>query len=105
MSLKHFTQADFSETSAIHRGFGKENLLSFMQGKKKKILNGHRKQTCGCQGGGGGGEMEWEVGVSRCKLLYIGRINNKVLLHSTGNYMQYPIRTIVEKIFLCDCTP
>ena len=49
--------------------------------------------------------MEWEVGVSRCKLLYIGRINNKVLLHSTGNYMQYPIRTIVEKIFVCDLHP
>ena len=24
--------------------------------------------------------IEWEVGVSRCKLLYIERINNKVLL-------------------------
>ena len=35
--------------------------------------------------------MEWEVGVSRCKLLYIERINNKVLLHSTENYIQYPV--------------
>ena len=36
-----------------------------------------------------GGEMEWEVGISRCKLLYIEWINNKVLLYSTGNYIQY----------------
>ena len=35
--------------------------------------------------------MEWEVGVSRCKLLYTEWINNKVLLYSTGNYIQYPV--------------
>ena len=28
---------------------------------------------------------------SKCKLLHIGRINNKVLLCSTGNYIQYPV--------------
>ena len=39
----------------------------------------------------GGGGMEWEFAVSRCKLLYIGLINNKVLLYSTGNYIQYPV--------------
>ena len=38
-----------------------------------------------------GGGMDWEVGISRCKLLYIGQINNKVLLYSTGNYIQYPV--------------
>ena len=27
--------------------------------------------------------MEWEFGVSRCR--YIGEINNKILLYSTGN--------------------
>ena len=31
-----------------------------------------RKQTCGCQGGGGRGGKEWEFGISRGKLLYIG---------------------------------
>ena len=49
----------------------------------------HRR--CGCQGGGGGGGIEWEVGVSRRKLIYIGWINNKVLPYSTGNYIQYPV--------------
>ena len=36
------------------------------------------------------GGMDWEGGVSRCKLLYIEWIN-KVLLYSTGNYTQYPM--------------
>ena len=26
-----------------------------------------------------------------CKLVYIGWINNKVLLYSTGNYIQYAV--------------
>ena len=32
-----------------------------------------------------------EFGISRYKLLYIKQINNKVLLYSTGNYIQYPV--------------
>ena len=35
--------------------------------------------------------MEWEVGVHRCKLYYVEWLNNKVLLHSTRNYIQYPV--------------
>ena len=42
------------------------------------------------KGEGGGGGMDWEFGISRCKLLYIGLINNKVLLYSTRNYIQHP---------------
>ena len=37
------------------------------------------------------GGMDWEFGTSRCKLLYIQWINNKELLYSTGNYIQYPV--------------
>ena len=37
------------------------------------------------------GGMDWEYGVSRCKLLYIDWINNNVLLQSTENYIQYPV--------------
>ena len=43
------------------------------------------------KGEGDGGGMEWEFGVSRCQLLYIGWINSKVLLYSTENYVQYPV--------------
>ena len=35
--------------------------------------------------------MDWEFGVGRCKLLHIEWIDNKVLLYSTGNYIQYPV--------------
>ena len=40
---------------------------------------------------GVGGGMEREVGVSRSKLLYIEQVNKKVLLYSTGSYIQYPM--------------
>ena len=58
---------------------------------KQKQTHRCREQTCGCQGGEGWRWIDWEFGVSRCKLLYIGWINNKVLLYSTGNYSQYPV--------------
>ena len=41
--------------------------------------------------GGSVGRGGLGVGISRYKLLHIGWINNKVLLYSTGNYIQYPI--------------
>ena len=38
-----------------------------------------------------GGGMDCEFGFSRYKLLYMEWINNKVLLYSTENYIQYPV--------------
>ena len=32
--------------------------------------------------------MDWEFGVSRCKLLHLEWINNEVLLHNIANYIQ-----------------
>ena len=58
---------------------------------RQKQAHGHREQICGCQGGGGGEGMEWDVGVTSYKLLYIEWINNQGLLHSIGNYIQYPV--------------
>ena len=43
------------------------------------------------KGEGVEGGTDWKVGVSRCKLVYTGWINNKVPLYSTGNYIQYPV--------------
>ena len=37
-------------------------------------------------GRGHGGGMNWEFGISRCKLVYIEWINSKVIL-----YIQYPV--------------
>ena len=39
----------------------------------------------------GGGGKDWELGISRCKLLYIEWIGQKVLLYRTGSYIQYPV--------------
>ena len=38
---------------------------------KQKQNQGHREETSGCQGGGGGRGMDWKFGISRCKLVYI----------------------------------
>ena len=40
------------------------------------------------KGGGRGSEIDWEFGVSRCKLLHLEWISNEVLLYSTGNHIQ-----------------
>ena len=46
---------------------------------KQKQTQSPRKQTCGCQGERQWGGMDWESGVSRCKLSYIEWINNREL--------------------------
>ena len=62
---------------------------------KHKQTHRHREQACDYQEGGEDeGGMDWGFGFSRCKLLYIW-INHKVLLYSTGNYIQY---SIIRKI-------
>ena len=64
-------------------------IISRLQSKqnKTKIQNLYLwlPRGRGCEGG-----MDWEFGISRCKLLYIEWVN-KVLLYSTGNYIQYPV--------------
>ena len=56
------------------------------------------------KGGVGRGAKDWECGISRGKLLYIGWIN-KVLLYSTGNYIQYSVTNHngkeYEYIYIC----
>mgnify|MGYP007125348988 CR=1 FL=1 len=55
---------------------------------KQKQTHGHREQTCGCQGEGEESGMDWEFGISRCKLLHLEWIINEVLLYSTENNIQ-----------------
>ena len=59
------------------------------------------ERTCGCQGGG-----DWGYLAKVNKLLYIKWINNKVLLYSTGNYIQYPDKPQWKRISkknICIC--
>ena len=85
---------------------------------KQKQTHGHRKQTCGGQGGGGEGGTDLEFGVSRFRLLNIEWIDKKLLLlfihiniheyvsmysiyrvykYSTGNYIWYTVINHIEK--------
>ena len=43
-----------------------------------------------------------ESGISRCKLVYTGLIN-KLLLYSTGNYIQYPVINHTGKEYKKEC--
>ena len=52
----------------------------------QKQSHRHREQT----------GKNWEFGTSRSKLVCIEWIN-KVLLYTTGSYIQYPVITIMEK--------
>ena len=58
---------------------------------KQKQTHRRREQTCGCHGGGGerDGRGVWGW-TGRCKLLHLEWIDNKVLLYSTGKYIQSP---------------
>ena len=59
---------------------------------EQKQTQRYREQTYNAKGLGGGGGMDWELGIGSCKLVHIEWINNKVLLYSTGDYIQYPVK-------------
>ena len=71
----------------------------------------HIENTFMVTKGEGGEGKNQEFGISRYKLPYIKQINNKVLLYSTGNYIQYPVINHNEKesekeyicIYMCVC--
>ena len=63
---------------------------------KQKQTHRHRERLVVAKGETGGRGKNWEFGISRCKLLYIGWINNKVLLYSTGNLTQYSVITYMR---------
>jgi len=57
----------------------------------------HGEQVCGFSRGRGEEEGRIEnLGLARCKLLYIEWIN-KFFLYSIGNCIQYPMINIMEK--------
>ena len=54
---------------------------------KEKQTHRHREQTWGCQGGGKVGEgYVGSLGLADANYIYIGWINNKVLLYSRELY-------------------
>ena len=55
----------------------------------------------------GRGREDCEFGISMCKLVYLGWINNKVLMHSRRNYIQYPVinlcngKRLWKRMYVC----
>ena len=73
---------------------------------KQKHIHTYRENRLMAAKGKVGRKTDWEIGISRYELICIGWINNKVLLYSMGNYIQYPIKTTMEKdikknIYIC----
>ena len=51
-----------------------------------------------------GGGMDCNLGIRRCKVLYLEWINNKNLLYSTGNRTEYPVMSHKGKDYENECT-
>ena len=51
---------------------------------EKKIMDMENRTVVSKRGGGGSG-LDWEFGVSRCKLLYLEWLSNEILLYGMGN--------------------
>ena len=61
----------------------------------------YRTDLCFPSWHGKGGGKDWEFGICGFKPLYKRWINNKVLLYSTGNYIQYPVISHNGKEYIC----
>ena len=85
ITLSEVSQIDKYQVVSVKCGVQKMIQMSLFT--KQKQTHRHRKQTYGYQKGKGGINQELEI--NRYTLLYIKQTNNKVLLYSTGNYIQY----------------
>ena len=91
MNLEIIISNEFRKTNIIWYHLHVESKMTQMNlsVKHKQSLK-HIEQISGCQEKWEvSRRMDWESGISRYKLLYIEWIN-KVLLYSSGNYIQYP---------------
>ena len=75
--------------------------------QKQKQIQRHREQIVVPRGKEGAGRTDSVFGISRCKLLYIGWINKKVLLRNTRNHIQLPVINHngkeYKKEYICVC--
>ena len=80
--------------------------MTQMKQNRNRLMNIGKRLVVAKEEGSGRG-MDWEFGIIRYKLLSIGWINYKVLLYSTGNYIQYPVINHngkeYEKECICIC--
>ena len=69
---------------------------------KSEINSQTQKKNLWLPKGKGVGGINWEFWINRYTLLYIKQVNNKDLLHSTGNYNQYLVITynVINYIYI-----
>ena len=67
-------------TICYHLICGILNMAQMNLTTEQKQTHRHRKQTCGCQEGGGRKVMDGEFGVSICELLHLECMGNGALL-------------------------
>jgi len=83
---------DFPSAPKKRRAWSPQKCLG---GEAQKLSESHKYR-----------EQTWEFGVTRCKLAHTGWISNKVLLYSTGNYIQYPAinhngKNMKKNVYIC----
>ena len=106
--LSEVSQTEKDKYHMISLICGISNTIQINISTKQKQTYRHREQPFGCQGGEGLGSDGLGVWDSQRQTINIGWINNKVLLYSTGNYIQYPVTNYngkeYEKEYIYICT-
>ena len=94
MDLEIFILSELNQTKTniiwYHLYAESKKMIQMNLFTKQKQTHRLRRQTYGYQRGKVAWGINWEFGINRCKLLHTEWISNKVLLCSTGNYIQYP---------------
>ena len=75
----------------ICRNFKKWYKWIYLQNRNRLLDTENRLMVTKREKGRGGEGINYRFGINGYKLLYIKYINNKVLLYSTGNHIQYLI--------------
>ena len=102
--LSELSQSDRERYHMMSLKCGLKKRIQMNLYTKWKQTHRLREQAYGYQRGKGAGRGSWEYGVNSYTLLYIKKINSKALLYSTGNYIQYLIKTYIGKEYEKDVT-
>ena len=96
ISMGQYLGFKFTLPTSLQKSNTKKLTYKWSWRKDTSVISGRSKYKSSpelwfLRGKGSGGGVSWEFGISRCKLVYIEWINNKILLYSPGNYIQYPV--------------
>ena len=87
--LREVSQKEKDKYHMILLTCGTKNMAQRNLSTKQKLTDIQSRLVV-ATGERGGSGMDWEFGISRCKLLHLEWINNEVLQYIVGNYIQSP---------------